>query len=322
MRPLPKGAHAALGAVSRLDFARALVSGLSRPLKAIPCRFFYDERGSELFERITRLPEYYLTRAETAILQAYAAEIASRVPAEAVMVEFGSGSSLKTELLLDRLPRLAAYVPIDISPTALAVAEARLARRRPQLRIVSLLGDFTAAISLPAEFADTLKIGFFPGSTIGNFAPDEALLLLVKMGEALGPGGRLVIGVDLKKDPAILLEAYDDRAGVTAAFNLNLLARANRELNARFDLSQFVHRALYDEEAGRIEMHLESRTSQRVSVLGRVFEFAAGERIHTENSHKYAIEEFRSLADRAGWRSERVWTDPGRLFSVHALARS
>jgi dimethylhistidine N-methyltransferase len=256
MRPLPKGAYAALGAVSRLDFARALVSGLGRPRKAIPCRFFYDERGSELFERITRLPEYYLTRAETAIMQAHAAEIASHVPAEAVMVEFGSGSSLKTELLLDRLPRLAAYVPIDISPTALAVAEKRLARRRPQLRIVSLLGDFTEAIALPAEFADTLKVGFFPGSTIGNFAPDEARLLLGRMADALGPDGRLVIGVDLVKDADVLLKAYDDPAGVTAAFNLNLPRarepRAQRPLRSL----QFVHRARYDEQAGRIEMHL------------------------------------------------------------------
>jgi dimethylhistidine N-methyltransferase len=319
MRPLPKGAHAALGAVSRLDFARAVLTGLSQPRKAIPCRFFYDERGSELFERITRLPEYYLTRAETALLRAHAEEIASWVPADAAMIEFGSGSSLKTELLLDRLPALAAYVPIDISPTALALAEARLARRRPQLRVVSLLGDFTETIALPSEFEDVAKVGFFPGSTIGNFAPDEARVLLGKMAEALGCDGRLVIGVDLKKDRDVLLRAYDDAAGVTAAFNLNLLARANRELNARFDLAAFAHRALYDEGAGRIEMHLESRTSQRVSVLGRVFEFDAGERIHTENSQKYSVAEFQSLAGQAGWRAERVWVDPERLFSVHAL---
>ena len=322
MRPLPKGAHAALGAVSRLDFARAFVSGLSRVPKAIPCRFFYDARGSELFERITRLPEYYPTRAETAILRAHAAEIASLMPREAVMIEFGSGSSLKTELLLERLPRLAAYVPIDISPTALAVAEARLAPRHPHLRIVSLHGDFTDLISLPAEFAGVPKIGFFPGSTIGNFAPDEARVLLGKMAEALGRDGRLVIGVDLKKDREVLLRAYDDAAGVTAAFNLNLLTRANRELNARFDLSAFAHRALYDEEAGRIEMHLESRTSQRVSVLGRMFEFGAGERIHTENSHKYTAAEFQNLASRAGWRADQVWIDPDGLFSVHALVRA
>ena len=322
MRPLPKGAHAALGAVSRLDFARAVLTGLSQPRKAVPCRFFYDARGSELFERITHLPEYYLTRAETAILRAHASEIASRVPAGAAMIEFGSGSSLKTELLLDRLPLLAAYVPIDISPSALAVAEARLARRRPELRIVSLLGDFTEIISLPSELEDVAKVGFFPGSTIGNFAPDEARVLLGKMGEALGREGRLVIGVDLDKDRDILLKAYDDAAGITAAFNLNLLARANRELNARFDLSSFVHRAVYDEEAGRIEMHLESRIGQKVSVLGRVFEFAAGERIHTENSHKYTVAGFQSLAAAAGWRPAQVWTDPDSLFSVHALVRS
>ena len=322
MRPLPKGAHAALGAVSRLDFARAVLTGLSQPRKAVPCRFFYDARGSELFERITHLPEYYLTRAETAILRAHASEIASRVPAGAAMIEFGSGSSLKTELLLDRLPLLAAYVPIDISPSALAVAEARLARRRPELRIVSLLGDFTEIISLPSELEDVAKVGFFPGSTIGNFAPDEARVLLGKMGEALGREGRLVIGVDLDKDRDILLKAYDDAAGITAAFNLNLLARANRELNARFDLSSFVHRAVYDEEAGRIEMHLESRIGQKVSVLGRVFEFAPGERIHTENSHKYTVAKFQSLAAAAGWRPAQVWTDPDSLFSVHALVRS
>jgi dimethylhistidine N-methyltransferase len=235
------------------------------------------------------------------------------------MIEFGSGSSVKTELLLDQLSSLAAYVPIDISPTALALAEARLARRRPQLRVVSLLGDFTETIALPSELEDVAKVGFFPGSTIGNFAPDEARVLLGKMAEALGRDGRLVIGVDLEKDRDVLLRAYDDAAGVTAAFNLNLLARANRELNARFDLAAFAHRALYDEEAGRIEMHLESRTSQRVSVLGRVFEFGAGERIHTENSHKYTVAGFQSLAAEAGWRAEQVWLDPERLFSVHAL---
>lgn len=322
MRPLPKGAHAALGAVARLDFARALVSGLSQPRKAIPSRFFYDERGSELFEQITRLPEYYLTRAETAILRAHAGDIAARIPADAAMIEFGSGSSLKTELLLDRLPFVTAYVPIDISPTALAAAEARLATRRPHLRVVSLLGDFTETITLPSELEDVAKVGFFPGSTIGNFSPEEARLLLGKMADALGRGGRLIIGVDLKKDRDVLLRAYDDPAGVTAAFNLNLLERANRELKTRFDVRAFAHRATYDEASGRIEMHLESRTSQRVSALGRAFEFGAGELVHTENSHKYTVAEFQSLAARAGWRAEQVWFDPDRLFSVHALARA
>jgi dimethylhistidine N-methyltransferase len=301
------------------NFATEVLQGLSRPSKMLPCRFFYDAHGSDLFEKITRLPEYYQTRTETAILSSHADAIAASVPAGGVLIEFGSGSSLKTEILLERLPRLGAYVPIDVSQSALSDAMRRLAARFPHIDIRPVVADFSYPVALPAELAWRHKTGFFPGSTIGNLTPMEAARLLRVFRAVLSSGGRLIVGVDLKKDAGKLVRAYDDRAGVTAAFNLNLLARINRELGANFDLRAFKHRAIYNAQDGRIEMHLVSSREQTVRLLGRRIPFRAGESIHTENSYKYSVDQFRDLAGSADWHPRRVWTDPRELFSVHEL---
>jgi len=302
------------------EFAKALIAGLSAASKSIPCRFFYDAEGSALFERITELPEYYPTRAETDILAAHASDIAKLAPPGTVLIEFGSGSSIKTELLLGEMPALHAYLPIDISAAALADANARIERRFPGLRVMPVVGDFSHPLQLPADIAGRPRLGFFPGSTIGNLTAEEAALLLASMRTTLGADGVLIIGADLKKDVQRLIAAYDDAEGVTAAFNLNLLRRANRELGADFDLDAFSHLATYDMHHGRVDMHLVSRVAQAATVLGHKFGFAAGERIHTEHSHKYDIEGFRALGRRAGWRPQAVWLDPDGLFSVHVLA--
>jgi dimethylhistidine N-methyltransferase len=301
------------------EFVEAVIDGLSSSPKTLPCRYFYDARGSELFEAITDLPEYYPTRTETAILAAHSSDIADRVPDGAILVEFGSGSSRKTELLLAEMLDLAAYVPIDVSDSALAGAKQRLERRFPALHVHPILGNFNDEVAYPFDLRSRPKVGFFPGSTIGNLTRAEATDLLAGMARALGPDGRLIIGVDLKKDPHTLVAAYNDAAGVTAAFNLNLLTRINRELRATFDLTQFRHEAVYNPREGRIEMYLVSERAQQAGVIGRTFSFAKGERIHTENSHKYGIDEFQSLAREAGWQPEQVWTDNDSLFSVHEL---
>jgi dimethylhistidine N-methyltransferase len=304
------------------EFATALIAGLSAHSKFIPCRFFYDAAGSALFERITELPEYYPTRTEMRILESRAAEIPALAPPDAVLIEFGSGSSIKTELLLEVMRDLYAYVPIDISAAALADAQVRIAARFPHLRVMPVVGDFSRPLPLPAQIADKPRLGFFPGSTIGNLTDPEAAQLLSSMRRILGEEGTLIIGADLKKDVRRLIAAYDDKAGVTAAFNLNLLNRANRELGADFNVSAFRHLATYDVRHARIDMHLVSRDEQTVHLLGRRFRFAAGERIHTEHSHKYDIEGFRALARRGGWQPAAVWTDPEALFSVHVLTAS
>jgi len=304
------------------EFAVAVLDGLSRPHKSLPCRFFYDARGSELFEEITRLPEYYPTRTETAILEAHAAQMAEGAPAGGVLVEFGSGSSRKTEILLRRLPRLGAYVCVDVSASALEAAQGRLAARFPTLDVRPIVGDFSFPVAFPADLAERPKTGFFPGSTIGNLTPVEAAHLLGVFRADLAPGGRLIVGVDLKKDARQLVLAYNDQQGVTAAFNLNLLARINRELAGTFDLDAFEHDAIYNPREGRIEMYLESRSEQEVHVRGRRLRFRAGERIHTENSYKYSIGQFQELAREAGWEARRVWTDGAHMFSVHELVSS
>lgn len=301
------------------DFAVSVIEGLSRQHKSLPCRFFYDARGSELFEEITRLPEYYPTRTEVAILEAHGSKIVDDVRDGAVLVEFGSGSSRKTEILLHGLPRLRAYVPIDVSESALEDAKRRLLERFPALDMRLVVGDFSNPVALPADLADAHKMGFFPGSTIGNLAPCAAGRLLTTMHSLLSPGGRLVIGVDLKKDARKLVCAYNDAAGVTASFNLNLLERINRELEGSFDLDSFRHKAIYDPREGRVEMHIVSVKDQAVQILGQWFKFLAGETIHTENSYKYSIGQFQELARSAGWMPRRVWTDEGNLFSVHEL---
>ena len=302
------------------EFAEAVLRGLSTPRKRLPCQYFYDAAGSALFEEITDLEEYYPTRTETALLRQHARVMAEPSGRNAVLVEFGSGSSRKTELVLAALQAPRAYVPIDVSQSALIDAWGRLERRFPGLEIVPVNASFCDPLRLPKSVLPLAKLGFFPGSTIGNFDPPDAGRLLMHFSRVLGPGSRLIVGVDLDKDRRRLEAAYDDAKGVTARFNLNLLHRINRELGGDFDLARFRHRAIYDQELKRIEMHLVSRTGQTVRVLGRSFQFRAGESIHTENSYKYSVEQFRALARGAGWRSQRVWVDAGRDFSVHELA--
>jgi dimethylhistidine N-methyltransferase len=304
------------------QFAIDVVQGLSKTKKTLPCRYFYDARGSELFEEITRLPEYYPTRTEAGILSAHAPEIVGPIGGGELLVEFGSGSSLKTEILLDHIAAHVAYVPIDVSDTALADAESRLKRRYPALDVRPIVGDFSQPLELPTDLAARRKTGFFPGSTIGNLTRPDAKKLLSAFGRVLGADGRLIIGIDLKKDPHTLVRAYNDEAGVTAAFNLNLLSRINRELDGTFDERAFRHEAIYDPREGRIEMHLVSERDQEVALCGRVFQFHRGESIHTENSHKYTVEEFRNLAEASGWKPRHVWTDAAGLFSIHALDRT
>jgi dimethylhistidine N-methyltransferase len=301
------------------EFAEAVLRGLSSPRKRLPCQYFYDATGSELFEEITRLKEYYPTRTETAILRAHASSMARPSGRDAVLIEFGSGSSRKTELVLAALAAPRAYVAIDVSPSALADAGERLGQRFPGLEIIPVNASFWAPLRLPARILPRSKLGFFPGSTIGNFDPPDAGRLLRHFARVLGSPSRLLVGVDLDKDPRRLEAAYDDAEGVTARFNLNLLERINRELGGDFDLARFAHRAIYDREFKRIEMHLVSRTRQQVHLLGHSFAFAAGESIHTENSYKYSVEQFRALALGAGWQPAQLWTDANHDFSVHEL---
>jgi dimethylhistidine N-methyltransferase len=315
-------------------FARDVLDGLSRPVKAIPCVWLYDRRGSELFEDITTLDEYYPTRTETRLLAALAPELATLVGPGADLVELGSGSSTKTRLLLQAMPALARYLPVDISADFLHDAVAALRRDFPGLAIEPVVADFSAPFALPALPArpslhgaaaaavTAPRVGFFPGSTIGNFMPEAAVPLLANFAHALGAGAWLLIGVDTTRDPRRLVPAYDDARGVTAAFDLNLLVRANRELGADFDLDAFRHEARFDAVHGRVEMHLVSTRAQAVTMRGRRFAFLAGESIHTENAYKYDDASFRALAARAGWRCERAWRDDaGSGFSVY-LARA
>lgn len=296
------------------DFAKAVLAGLSQTRKVIPARYFYDMRGSELFEEITELPEYYPTRTEIALLRAHADDLGRLAGHGRPVIEFGAGSATKTPLLLDAL-RTTTYVPIDISGDFLEEAMAELAAERPALRIVPVAGDFTQALALP--HLDGPLIGFFPGSTIGNFDHASAVDLLRSFRQTLGEGARLVIGIDRKKDARLLETAYDDAAGVTAEFNLNLLHRINRELDGTIPIDAFTHRAVWQDSIGRIEMHLVARREVFFTVLGQRFAMNAGETIHTENSHKYSLEEARLLARASGWDPLAFWTDPDSLFGLH-----
>lgn len=300
-------------------FERDLLEGLSRPRKSIPCKHFYDDEGARLFERICRTPEYYPTRTEHAILDAHGPEIAAELPREAVLVEFGSGEARKIEWLLDALPEARAYVPIDIDPDGLGSAAERLARHYPGLLVRPVHADFTRVVTLPADLPRGPRVGFFPGSTIGNFDSVEAAALLQRYVATLGEGASLLLGVDLLKDPRVLHAAYNDAAGVTAAFNRNLLARANREAGADFDLDGFVHRAFFNRVESRVEMHLVSVRAQRARIGDRAFSFRSGETIHTENSYKYHPTAIRGLAAAAGLAVERCWTDPRNWFAVCLL---
>jgi dimethylhistidine N-methyltransferase len=302
------------------DFLRDVVDGLAHELKTLPCKYFYDVHGSELFDRICELPEYYPTRCETEVLHDRAAEMADLFGPRCVLIEYGSGSSRKTRLLLDKLHDPAAYVPVDISAEHLLLSARALSVRYPGLAIRPLAADFTRPFTLPPLPAAERRVVFFSGSTIGNFQPPEAVGLLVHIARLVGSGGGLLIGVDLKKDRKTLERAYDDRAGVTAAFNRNVLVRINRELGADFNIDRFQHRAIYDEAPGRIEMHLVSTHAQTVHVGDQSFRFSRGETICTEYSYKYAIDEFRALAARAGFALEHVWTDADSLYSVQYLS--
>jgi dimethylhistidine N-methyltransferase len=301
------------------DFARDVIAGLSARPKTLPAKYFYDDQGSALFEQITVVPEYYPTRTELGILRERAADIARLIPAGAALIEFGSGSTVKARIVL-AAAALAAYVPVDISAGFLNSEATRLKRDLPRLQILPVAADFTKPFELPAAIFGRPRVGFFPGSTIGNFEPAEAEAFLAHAAQLLGRGAHLIVGVDLVKDTAVLDAAYNDAAGVTAAFNLNLLRRINRELGADFDLERFSHRAMFDPVRSRIEMHIESRAAQTVWVAGHAVAFAAGETIHTESSYKYTIASFRELAGRAGWQSVAAWTDAAGYFSVHALA--
>jgi len=302
------------------SFRDDVLAGLALPQKAIPPKYFYDERGSKLFEAICELPEYYPTRTEMAIMQRCIGEVVRLLGPDTQLVEFGSGAGVKTRLLIEHLePSL--YVPVEIAEGALREACTDLARRFPWLNVNAVVADFGRPLKLPEFMGVPIrrKVVYFPGSTIGNFTPEEAGRFLANVRETVGSGGILLIGVDLKKDRATLDAAYDDAQGVTAEFNLNLLARINRELGGDFQLKRFRHKAFYDESRGRIEMHLESLYRQFVHVAGQRFDFQVGETIHTEISCKYTIDEFRRLAAGARFHAEAVWTDPANLFAVHAM---
>ncbi len=302
------------------QFRAEILAGLQTFEKTLPCKYFYDARGSELFDQICELPEYYPTRTEASIMQAHAVEMAALFPPNCLLIEYGSGSSIKTRILLDRLPHIAGYVPMDISRDHLCRTAAHLAETYPHLDILPLCADYTAAFTLPASRQPVQsRAVYFPGSTIGNFHPEEAQTFLCSIAEVCGSGGGLLIGVDLKKDAATLNAAYDDRQGVTAAFNLNLLRRINAEMGADFMLEHFAHRAYYNALAGRIEMHLMSLTSQTVHLAGQEIVFEEEETILTECSYKYSLADFARLAVSAGMTVRRVWTDDAQKFSIQYL---
>ena len=300
-------------------FETDAVAGLTRHPKRLPSKYFYDERGSALFEDITELEEYYPTRTEIGLLRDAAPAIASHISPNAALIEFGSGASVKTRLLLDAAPQVGVYIPMDISPDALAQAADAIRADYPQVEVAPLVGDFTQPIDLPPAARGRPRTGFFPGSTIGNFAPDDAVEFLRTARRLLGEGSQFIVGADLVKDEAVLVAAYDDAKGVTADFNLNLLERINRELGGDVDLSTFAHRAVWNAAESRMEMHLVSLRDQIFHVAGRTIGMSAGETIHTENSYKFTTESFSALADRAGWRVGAQWISPEPAFAVFLL---
>ncbi len=302
------------------QFLADALAGLKSQPKTLPCKYFYDKRGSQLFDQICELPEYYPTRTEVGIMEDNIEEMAAVFGLNALLIEYGSGSSTKTRILLDHLPHLAGYVPMDISREHLYQTADGLAAAYPNLDILPLCADYTQSFTLPnAHRPVQSRVVYFPGSTIGNFHRPEAALFLTRIAKACGPGGGLLIGVDLRKSPQILEPAYNDAQGVTAAFNLNLLARMNTELGADFTLDGFAHSAFYDQEIGRIEMHLLSLNAQTVRLGGETIHFAEDETIWTECSYKYSLPEFADMAASAGFCVRRVWTDADRKFSVQYL---
>lgn len=301
-------------------FAADVAAGLSARPKSLSPKYFYDAAGSDLFEAICRTPEYYPTRTETRLLRDIAGELVADWPQDTALVEFGSGASDKTRLLLDASATVSTYVPVDISPDALNAAAARLKAAYPDLKVAPVVGDFTQTVGLPAALKGQPRIGFFPGSTIGNFTPDEAQELLKSFRTVLGDNARLIVGADMVKDEETLHAAYDDAEGVTAAFNKNLLTRINRELGGNFDLDAFDHLAVWNAAQSRIEMHLVSRHDQIVTAAGHTFAFKAGERLHTENSHKFTSESFGALCENAGWTVMKSWISPAPAFGIFLLA--
>jgi L-histidine Nalpha-methyltransferase len=306
---------------STAQFREEVLRGLRCPSKELPCKYFYDEAGSELFEQITALDEYYPTRTELVIMERHAPEMADLLSRRCLLIEFGSGSSTKTRLLLDHLRDSVAYVPVDVSVKHLHRSAQALARDYPKMEVLPLCADFTRPLRLPTLRAKAgRRVVYFPGSTIGNFTPIEIVRLLRQTASLCGPGGALLLGADLQKDLRIIEAAYNDKQGVTAAFNLNLLVRINRELGADFVVEQFAHRAFYNQGEGRIEMHLDSLCNQRVRLGEFTFFFAEGESIRTEYSYKFTLPGLRELAESSGFDVQRVWLDERQYFSVSLLA--
>ena len=304
----------------RSTFAGDVLAGLSASPKRLPPKYFYDDAGSLLFERITELPEYYPTRCEMSILRVHAADICRLIPEGAALIEFGAGAAKKARILLRAAPQLAAYVPVDICGEMIEREAAELRADFPKLKVLPVKADITTRFALPAEAESAAsRVGFFPGSTIGNFEPHEAAGFLRNAARVLGRGATLIIGVDLIKPVEILTAAYNDKAGVTSKFNCNLLKRINRELAGTFKLDGFEHHAFYNRERNRIEMHLASRKRQKVKVLGETVDFRAGETIHTENSYKYSVESLSALARGVGWLPAAAWSDPDNYFSIQAF---
>ncbi|HWM47731.1 MAG TPA: L-histidine N(alpha)-methyltransferase [Xanthobacteraceae bacterium] len=303
-------------------FAADVIAGLSARPKTLLPKYFYDSLGSQLFEQITLLPEYYPTRTELRILRENARVLATMMPKDAALIEFGAGSASKAKILLNAAPQIGAYVPVDISAEFLADEARRLERDVPRVGVFPVAADFTAPFELPPAVRSRPRVGFFPGSTIGNFEPVQATAFLRQAAAILGPQATFIVGADRVKDEAVLLAAYNDAAGVTAKFNLNLLSRINRELGGTFDLGAFVHEARYDRERARIEMHLMSTKKQVVRVREFAFAFDAGETIHTESSHKFTVASFTALATAAGWTVSQVFSDAQDYFSVYVLGQS
>jgi dimethylhistidine N-methyltransferase len=310
--------HARRDAATRV-FASDVIAGLSSHPKTLLPKYFYDSAGSQLFEDITRLPEYYPTRTELGILRENARTIAGLMPKDAALIEFGAGSALKAKILLNAAPQIAAYVPVDISAEFLVDEARKLERDIPRVGVFPVAADFTQPFDIPAAVRQRPRIGFFPGSTIGNFDPTHARAFLRQAAQILGRDAMLIVGADRIKDEAVLHAAYNDAAGVTAQFNLNVLKRINRELGGDFDFGAFRHFAGYNRQLARIEMHLESLKPQTVRVLGRAFQFDSGETIHTESSHKFSVGSFTALAVAAGWAVTVVLSDAANYFSVYVL---
>jgi len=303
------------------DFLQDVLSGLGKIQKEIPAKYFYDERGSALFDQISALEEYYPTRTEIGLLEKHCSEMATVLGPGCLLLEYGSGSGRKVSMLLSAMQHPLAYMPIDICKEYLLASSSRIAAAQPGLEVVAVCADYMQLTTLPQDYKyhDATKVVFFPGSTIGNCSPMEAIRLLKNALKLIGPHGGMLIGVDLKKDPGILHAAYNDALGVTAKFNLNMLARINHELGADFCLDAFRHHAFYNEQRGRIEMHLVSRKEQVVTVNNHSFYFRENESIHTENSYKYTLQEFRSMSEAAGFKPAHAWVDERQFFSLHYL---